>query len=161
MKYNLITTILLISFLSCNNRNELKNEIKIETNTVSTYKSILKDTKQIENLKKAIKDNGDISAFKELQEIYFNSGNKNEFLYYSLVMSNNYNCAEDFFSNYMILKTDVVNENNKINNYYANYYLLKAHELGYKHAINSISDRFVDKIPNSNEYWNLHISNKN
>jgi len=162
----IIYLIVLALFYSCNKSknqeiNKVENDSLRVVNTVSIYNDEIKDSQKIEKLIEAIKSEGDTLAFIELQDIYFNSGKRKEFLYYSLYMSNAYNYKEAYFSNYMILKTDFINEKNKLNNMYANFYLLKAYELGYKYSINSVKNRFNDSIPKSDEYWSLILESIN
>lgn len=157
MKLNIIF-ILIFSLLSCENK---KNQPEVNTgeSTYSVYSKEYRDFDKMKRLKKAVKSKGDTIAFIELEEIYFNSGHREEFLYYAIFMANTYNYSGAYMSVYRILHTDLGTEKYKLNDRLANYYLLKAYELGNKSAGFSIEDRFYNvKIPTSNEYWNLMYS---
>ena len=144
----IIFLILLTScFFSCNSRVENnqsrnKNSNLSETNTYEVYSEEFFNVVKMDSLKSKVKKEGDILAFQELKEIYYNSGLENEFLYYSTFMANVYNYDYAFYTSYSILMTDIINKKNKINNIYANYYLLKSYELGYKEAYSTIEERF-------------------
>lgn len=160
---NIILPVLICIFFSCNNKKVKKenNIIKSEesSNTVSFYNKKYRDINKMEALKKAIESKGDTIAFIELEEIYFNSGHGEEFLYYGVFMANAYNYSGGYMSVYRILRTGFGEEKYKLNDRLANYYLLKAYELGNRSAKNSIEERFYNiKIPTSKEYWSLLYS---
>lgn len=160
MKLKFKIVIVFFVFYACNkkNNNHKNNEYEESTNTFSFYNEKFMDDVQIEKLKNAVQEKGDTLAFKELEEIYFNSGHRKEFLYYALFMSNAYNYKQAYYSVYRILHTDFGEEKYKYNDKLANYYLLKAYELGSKNAIYNIEERFPkSKIPSSKEYWKLIV----
>jgi len=97
---------------------------------------------------------GDTLAYQELWDIYTYSGHSEEFLSISLNMANNFNYPQAYLDTYILLKTDIINDNNHNTNMLANYYLLKAHELKNSDSESLLKERFGnDVIPKSEEYW--------
>lgn len=147
-----------ICLLACNKNDEKLSRDKevglTEINTHEFYYKKFYDENRSKNLVKKVINEGDTIAFEELKEIYYNSENRREFLYYSLFMANVYNYNYAFYTCYSLLMTDIITEHNKVNNIYANYYLLKSYELGYKEDLYSLEQRFdtLKKLPNSKEY---------
>lgn len=159
----IFSSLFLITLFSCNKsddkkvmENQKSNSLEVTTNDLYTQKFM--DDTEIKNLVSKIKKEGDTIAFHKLKEVYYNSGHKSEFLYYSLYMSNVYNYKYAFYTNYSLLMSDIITKENQINNYYANYYLLKSYELGYKESLGTIKERFgAVNIPNSKEYFIKNI----
>jgi hypothetical protein len=158
--------VLLLIFVSC--KVEDKNNLQVEEfidpadssevlySTPSVYSDLLKDKDHVENLKTAIYTKGDTLAFHELEEIYFLSENKNDFLYTAMLMANQYQYHGAYYSCYLIFSLRSNNSPEKFNSLYANYNILKAYEIKnkkYKQTINSIFNN--QQIPTSKEYWNL------
>ncbi len=161
MRKIIFLILLTACFYSCNSREENtqsrnKNSNLSETNTYEVYSEEFFNVVKMDSLKNKVRKEGDILAFQELKEIYYNSGHENEFLYYSTFMANVYNYDYAFYTSYSILMTDIINEKNKINNIYANYYLLKSYELGYKEAYSTIEERFgkSERFISSKDYLN-------
>jgi hypothetical protein len=150
---NISLVVIICIFFSCNDK-KVEKEKKITksdegVSTLSVYNKRYRD----------FKSKGDTIAFIELEEIYFNSGHGEEFLYYAIFMANAYNYSGGYLSVYRILHTDFGKEKYKLNDRLANYYLLKAYELGNRSAGYSIEERFYNvKIPTSKEYWDLLYS---
>lgn len=159
--------LLILSIFSCqkNTDNDLKKvqQNSIGANTFSTYNKQFLDKKEIKKLITNIKEKGDTIAFIKLKEIYYNSGHKSEFLYYSLYMANTYNYKYAYYTNYSLLMNDIVTKENYLNNVYANYYLFKSHELGYKYALGTIEERFGTtlNIPKSSDYLIKNLKSDN
>lgn len=156
----LILKVLVLVFIlnSCNRKakgdNIKTNENKETVNTFSFYNKEYENVDKIGKLKKAIEIKGDTLAFLELEEIYFNSGHRDEFLYYAVFMSNAYDYSGAYYTCYKILHTDFGKEKYETNDKLANYYLLKAYEKGNKSSIYNIEERFPKgKAPSSEEYW--------
>lgn len=157
----------LLIFASC--KVEDKNNSQIEEfkdtadssevlySTPSVYSDLLKDTDDhVEKLRKAIHTKGDTVAFHKLEEIYFLSGNKNEFLYDAQLMAHQYQYHGAFYSCYMIFSLHSNYSPEKFNSLYANYSLLRANELSngkYSSQINEVLKN--QQIPTSKAYWNL------
>lgn len=102
------------------------------------------------SLQEKIINSGDTIAYSELSSIYISF--PKEFLYYSMVMANDYNYSPAYYDIYWILKTDSKNDNGV--NRLANYYLLRACELNnndaLKHAISIYGDKRA--IPSSQDF---------
>ncbi|SHI64969.1 hypothetical protein [Flavobacterium terrae] len=151
-----LKVLILISILySCNKKDKIeRSEYEEKSNTFSFYNKEFINANKIENLKKTIEIKGDTIAFLELEEIYFNSGHRDEFLYYAIFMANAYDYSGAYYTCYKILHTDFGKEKYKMNDKLANYYLLKANEKGSKSSTYNIKERFPNgKIPSSEEYW--------
>lgn len=156
---NIFFLILFICLSACNKYDNIKilndeADSSTEINTHEFYYKKFYDENRSKNLAKKIIREGDTVAFEELKEVYYNSENKREFLYYSVFMANTYNYNYAFYTCYSLLMTDIITEQNKVNNIQANYYLLKSYELGYKKDLYALKQRFdtLKELPNSKEY---------
>ncbi len=157
----IIFGLFIISFCSCNNKDSNKKiPTSSETSTHKMYSKLYLNENKVKKLIRKIEKEGDSIAFDSLKEIYYNSGHKKEFLYYSMYMANAYKYNYAFYTNYSLLMSDVITKENKINNIYANYYLLKSYELGYKRAFGAIKERFgeSEKFLSSEEYLNNNFN---
>jgi hypothetical protein len=158
--------VLLLIFVSC--KVEDKNNSQVEEfidpadssevlcSTPSVYSDLLKDKDHVENLKTAIYTKGDTIAFHELEEIYFLSENKNDFLYTAMLMANHHQYHGAYYSCYLIFSLRSNNSPEKFDSLYANYSLLRANELNKEKYSSQINEVFKNQqIPTSKAYWNL------
>ena len=156
----LFTTILLILiFLSCNNKTEKKQKKEKERSVIGVpyYTKLVNNEKERTRLWKAAIDSGDFRAYNKIAIAYFMSYRSTDLYYYSLIMANKYHCPEAYFNMYAVLTTQtstgdmVLLSNDKDTKNLALYYLFKASELGFKHAKRIIELEFGKgkPVPNS------------
>lgn len=145
MKYILIITAIFL-FNSC-------KKSKVKSNSISTTEIFFKDfnnTRLTDSLKKGI-HKGDTIAYEKLKDIYYLSGHKNEFFFYSFYMAKNFKhikAYNDCFSN---LKHQYNNDNDVVLNKTTEYFLAKTYENTPEKIESSAIDFFGKKenIPKS------------
>jgi hypothetical protein len=145
--------IIICCFTFCQEKEQ--KEIAEEVSPSESYLEEFNNQKKVRNLLNKIVVNGDIVSYKELKNIYSYSNHGDDFLYYSLVMAENFKFSEAYFDAFIILKTDKIDSTNTKTNKLANYYLLKANERGVKEAKYFLNKRFgkISELPKSEEYW--------
>lgn len=132
---------------SCNGKEKSSDEI-VSLNYVQD--SLFNNDSLRSTLQEKIINSGDTNAYDELSSIYISF--PKEFLYFSIIMANDYKYPKAYYDVYWNLKTEGKNDSgvNKL----ANYYLIKACELNYdpakKHAISIYGDSSA--IPSSNDF---------
>lgn len=149
----IIVVSFLILFISCDKKNSKIDTESEPVNSGMTYTKIYNDIEKRHKLEELVYTKGDTLAYRELYDIYFISGNKNDFLNIAMVMANNYNSSDGSYVTYSLLSTDknLGSKSNKL----ANYYLLKACEMDKESGYDAdLEERFGDKtIPKSEDYW--------
>jgi hypothetical protein len=146
-----ITLVTLIGFSSCKKTNNLN----AAESPSKTYFIDYDDKEKLNKLKHRVKKDGDTIAYLELKAIYRNTNRYDEFLYYALLMSNDYNYSQAHFDTYLILRNIDDSTFSKKSKLVANFYLLLAHENNVKDAKYVMNDRFGKKsnFPKSEKYW--------
>jgi hypothetical protein len=144
----LVGLFFLMILVSCKQKNE---EQGISPSKVS-FDQYVKTIQNNQFWEKAYA--GDTLAYNEIKNIYFDSGQYKEFLYYAMIMSEKNNFSQAYYDTYFILKTDSMTEDNNKSNILANFYLLKAYENNSDEAKRAINQRFEkDMIPHAKSYW--------
>lgn len=143
--------VFLIFMFSCG-KTEKQAEVVVMTESTPEdkfYKEFRDEGKRKE-LGERVVVSGDTVAYWDMSKIYLLSGNRHEFLYYSLMMSEEHDYPSAHLENFYALRSIRSPKTDKI----ANYYLLKAYESGIDNAEEFIKERFPDgKVPTSCEYW--------
>lgn len=126
----------------------LKKEFKTINTKTFNNKGLLN------KLKKDVLHRGDTICFKKLRDIYYLSGNQDDFLFYSIYMAHDFNYSEGYYCTFEILnrmQLEVKDENIfKL----SLYYLIKSYEIGNQKAKNLIPNYFnTGSIPKSAVYW--------
>jgi len=101
----------------------------------------------ITNLKKKLFDS-DYESYCRLREIYYYTGNKNEFIYYAISFGSKFKNGEACYDVFSLLE----HHKNEDVRFMANIYLLKAEEYGSERSNLFIQKRFSDKNITLNEY---------
>ncbi|TKC60156.1 hypothetical protein FBD94_14675 [Pedobacter hiemivivus] len=139
----ILICLMLILLVSCNNEKKRQFVPEIPTHT----KLILNKEETIKLWKKAI-DEGDFKAYANISNAYLMNTQIYELYYYSLIMTNKYNCPQAYYHLFTIMNDKVSIDGLKL---YSNdeatrnmslYYLLRAKELGYTQAQFEIDDVF-------------------
>lgn len=152
MKKKFYYIFFLFFVLSCDKKDDTK-QIK---NSVIPSDSFVVDfnNKQLtESLKKSI-FKGDTLAYEKLKEIYYLSGNKNEFFFYSFYMAKNFKHIRAYNDCYFNLKYQYKNENDKFLNRTTEYFLLKTYENMPEKIETSIEEFYGDikNVPKSSSF---------
>ena len=145
-------------FSSCEDKTTKKSNDLNGVSPSKQYSDIFNNKEKRNKLEEKVFSKGDTLAYRELFDIYFISGNKNNFLKIAMVMANDYNSSDASYITYSLLSTDknLDTKSNKI----ANYYLLKACEMDKQSGYEADLEERFDKsktIPKSSDYW-LEIS---
>lgn len=157
----LSVTLVLLIFLSCNNKKE-KEQIKKEKKPVkkdkyagvispSLYRDLVEDEKARTRLWKAAIDSGDFKAYGKIATAYIMTYREVDLYYYSLIMANKYHCPDAYLTMYTILTHEastgdmVILSNDKDTKNLALYYLFKARELGSADAQSVINSSLSKK----------------
>jgi len=94
-------------------------------------------------LKKEIIENGDIGSYETLFIAYLDEPYPEEFLYYALIMANQYNYPQAYYDVYNCLCLTYINNLEKMDENTANIaiqYLLKAKELAHHQALDEVKE---------------------
>lgn len=121
----ILNIIILVSIVSCKKTNKEADEFSISPN--ESFIEKFGNTNLSDSLKSRI-HKGDSIAYNNLKEIYYLSGYKKEFFFYSYYMAKNFNyidAYEDCFSNLKYTKND---NSDLILEKSTEYFLLKAYE---------------------------------
>lgn len=148
MKRVIILFYFITFFISCSDK---KNEINVDKTTSPS--EIFLDKFRDEELKNDLKNkihNGDTLAYNDLKEIYYLTGNKKDFLFYSVLMVDNYEYLDAYKDCYYLLKNNN-SDNNNFNNRLADYYLLLGYEKNRDYFKEIVEKRFESKneLPSS------------
>ena len=152
--------LLILIFLSCDNKKEKeqnKKEKEQFVSAVSSYKKLVSNKKERTHLWKAAIDSGDCDAYNKIALAYLMTYREVDLYYYSLIMANKYHCPEAYFYMSAILTHEtsagdiILLSNDKNTKNLAHYYLFKAKELGSTNAQFSIDVEFGKgkSVPNS------------
>ncbi len=159
--YTLLSaTLIMLMFLSCNNKKEKEQIQKDKYKGVinpSLYRDLVKDEKARTRLWKAAIDSGDCKAYGKIATAYIMTYHEVDTYYYSLIMANKYHCPEAYLTMYTILTHEastgdmIILSKDKDTKNLALYYLLKAKELGSDEAQLTIDAEFGKgkHVPNS------------
>jgi hypothetical protein len=151
IRKGIITILSLLFLLACDRKNEIEDSLPMNAGYVIQYN----DKEKINALCEKVLTKGDTLAFNELERIYFISEHSDELLYFSTVMSEKYNYARAFETNYRILYShkDSVSNRRRL----AIYNLLKLHESGKsnKSFKEKIEKTFPNGVPTSADFWKL------
>lgn len=145
----LVSSIIPLIFLSCNKKENKKQDIDLENISVTHNMPPNDSIYDIAN--NALKK-GDTILYKKAYRYFSVSHHEKEFLYYSVTMAHTYNYGRAYFDTYTILSN--VNYENKLNvdNYLIQYYLLRAYEENDHYAKEDVKLKYENKkIPNSIE----------
>lgn len=156
----LFTAILLILiFLSCNNKKEEKQEKEKEQieGEVPSFRKLVNNKKERTRLWEAAIDSGDFKAYNKIAISYLMAEREVDVYYYSLIMANKYHCPEAYYNMHLILTHHASTSdmtllsNDKDTKNLALYYLFKAKELGFKQAKDNVEFDFGKgrSVPNS------------
>ncbi|MBK0369547.1 hypothetical protein [Flavobacterium agrisoli] len=97
--------IIIISVISCNNKEPLK--LISDNNSATYFREKLFNKKLMDSLNYLVLSKGDTLAYNELKGIHYIGEQKfTGFLYYALIMSNKYNYKVASFDVYDILTTE-------------------------------------------------------
>lgn len=121
---NYISAVLIIFFIySCDNKDKIENS---EKNRISLYDDF-ENVKLKDSLIKKI-HKGDTIAYRKLKEIYYLTGNQNEFFFYSFYMAKNFKYIRAYDDCYSNLKYEYDDKNDILLNKTTEYFLLKKYE---------------------------------
>jgi hypothetical protein len=152
------TVLLILIFLSCNNKKEKQQDKKEKQKNkkekqqfeleLPSYIKLLNNKTERTRLWEAAIDSGNFVAYNKIAFAYLMTYRFVDLYYYSLIMANKYQCPEAYLNMYLILTHTVStsdltlfsNDNNTKN--LALYYLLKAKELGLTSAEFGINEEF-------------------
>lgn len=142
-----LNIIFIIAIFSCKKNENIENKINKDysISTPELYLVDFKNQKLTDSLKSGIYK-GDTIAYYNLKEIYYLSGYKKEFFFYSYYMAKNFNyidAYEDCFSN---LKYTKSNNSDLVLNKITEYFLLKAYEKKPKSFESSVEEIYPEKI---------------
>ena len=101
IRIKILKIVILLSIVSCNKTNKEAEEFSISTPEL--YREDFRNEKLTDSLKSLI-HKGDTIAYEKLKEIYYLSGYKKEFFFYSYYMAKNFKYVEAFGDCYSSLK---------------------------------------------------------
>ncbi|MFN7045997.1 MAG: hypothetical protein ACK4M1_12440 [Flavobacterium sp.] len=144
----ILNIVILLSIVSCKKTNEKEDEFSISPN--ESFIEKFGNTNLTDSLKSRI-HKGDTIAYDNLKEIYYLSGYKKEFFFYSYYMAKNFkyiDAYEDCFSNLKHTKND---NSDAVLNKSTEYFLLKAYEKNPKSLEHLVIEFYGEKenIPKS------------
>lgn len=147
--YTILFVPIILFCSACNNSKEQP----VTYMPSSRYLEAYRDESRMKNLRDRIINEGDTTAFNELEIICSISGHDRELLYYALRMAEDFNYPRAYYSVYFTMGTDVI-KNESIYKKLPKFYLLRAYELGYQDAVDDVEDMYPKgNIPTSQEYW--------
>lgn len=157
MKIRYLFAVIIFAYLfsDCEDKTTKKTDDLNGVSPSKEYSDMFNNKEMRHKLEEKVFYKGDTLAYRELFDIYFISGNKNDFLKIAMVMANDYNFPEAYIHVYTLLNSEKINSVNIKSNKLANYYLLKAYEMDKESGYEvDIEERFEDKtIPKSEDYW--------
>jgi hypothetical protein len=155
IKYLFIVIIFGSLFSSCEDKTIKKTDDLNGVSPSKQYSDMFNNKVKRHKLEEKVFSKGDTLAYRELFDIYFISGNKNDFLKIAMIMANDYNFPEAYIHVYTLLNSEKINAVNQKSNKLANFYLLKAYELDKESGYEvDIEERFGNKpVPKSKDYW--------
>lgn len=148
-----VFTSLFLLLFSCNKSANKNEPEKIEKS--ASYDTDYNNKELMIKLLDSALIYGDTSSYKKAFKYYVISNHYEEFLYYSIKMSEKHDFSEAYFDTYYLLN---VRENDTLykSNDLANFYLFKAYEKGSSYAKDQVEEMYPDKksIPKSSDYLN-------
>lgn len=143
IRINILKIVILLSIVSCNKTNKEAEEFSISTPEL--YREDFRNEKLTDSLKSLI-HKGDTIAYEKLKEIYYLSGYKKEFFFYSYYMAKNFKYVEAFGDCYSSLKYTQNDSSDIVLNKITEYFLLKAYEKKPKSFESSVEEIYPEKI---------------
>lgn len=144
--------IIVLLFLSCNKQKEKINSQKISSSS-SNYKKYYNHKIEAKKLADSALKNGNKILYVEAFKKYVSINCYEDFLYYSIKMSEKYDYGDAYFDTFYLLtlrENDSAIRENKL----ANYYLFKAYEKKNINAEYEIKEIYpnLKSIPKSSNY---------
>ena len=146
--------IIVLLFLSCNKQQKKINSQKTSSSS-SNYEKYYNNKIEAKKLADSALKNGNKILYVEAFKKYVSINCYEDFLYYSIKMSEKYDFGDAYFDTFYLLTLHENDSAIRVNKL-ANYYLFKAYEkknINAQYEINQIYPN-IKSIPKSSNYFN-------